>query len=338
MAGKDGNKAPTLRESLLSEAHKYSFVQAYRLLRLLILQDSSTTAQQGEARIEIRPLLSPDLPDAGVAAISPWTSGGEERYAISAPFPGLSEASSSLPTFYTENLRQASSEETEAGDFLETLARPFYRFFFDAWAKYRLSYGLIEKGDDDALERLLCLAGMPFPSLRESLTNPLSLLAALGSATQMPRSAEGFCTFLVNLLTEPTVRVEECVAQWLAIPQNQLFSLGARNHRLGQTAYCGSIFEDHVGRFDVVIGPVEEARFQAFLPEGPLFRQLQEGIRYFVDQPLDWSLRITIDASEIRAACIGEAEAGKLGWNTWLATEAPPLENEVVLWPSGPLP
>ncbi len=334
MAGKDGHKAPTLRESLLSEGHQYSFVQAYRLLRLLVLETPSATTEQGEARIAVRPFLSPDSPDTGVVAISPCASSGEEGYTISVPFPGLYEASSSLPAFYTEDLlTEASSGQTQVRDSLESLTRPLYRLFFDAWAKHRLSYGIIEKGDSDCLERLLCLAGIPFPSLRERLANPLSLLACLGPSTQMPRSAEGLRIFLASALAEPTIRIEECVAQRVAIPDDQQFCLGTRNHCLGQTAYCGCAIEDHTGRFDVAIGPVGEARFQAFLPDEPLFQELREGIRFYLDQPLDWSLRISMDPAETRTARIGEADAAKLGWNTWLSTEAPPRENGVLLWP-----
>ena len=334
MAGKDGHKAPTLRESLLSDAQQFSFVQAYRLLRLLVLQDSSTTTEEGEGRIEIRPLLSPDAPDIGVAAISPWTSAGAEGYTISAPFPGLREASSPLSALYAEDLpREASFGETQSFDSLESLAQPLYRLFFDAWAKYRLSYGIIEKGDNDATERLLCLAGIPFSSLRERFTNPDSLLAGLGLSTQMPRSAEGLRTFLAKVLGEPTIRIEECVAQRVAIPEDQLLSLGVGNHRLGQSAHCGSAIEDHTGRFDLVVGPVTPRRFQAFLPDGPLFQELQEKIGYYLDQPLLWAVRISMGTSEIRPACLGEAEAGRLGWNTWLSAEGAPRENDVVLWP-----
>ena len=334
MAGKDGHKAPTLRESLLSEGHQYSFVQAYRLLRLLVLETPSATVEQGEARIAIRPFLSPDSPDTGVAAISACSSEGEEVYTISAPFPGLREASSSPPAFSIEDLlREISSSQTQARDSLELLARPLYRLFFDTWAKHRLSYGIIEKGDGECLERLLCLAGIPFPSFRERLANPLSLLACLGPSTQMPRSAEGLRIFLASALAEPTIRIEECVAQRVAIPEDQLFSLGTRNHCLGQTAYCGCAIEDHTGRFDVAVGPVGEARFQAFLPDEPLFQELREGVRFYLDQPLDWSLQISIDPSEMRPARIGEAGAARLGWNTWLSSEAPPGKSGVHLWP-----
>ncbi len=335
MAGKDGHKTPALRESLLSEGHRYSFVQAYRLLRLLVLGTPSVTVGQGEARIAISPFLSSDSPETEVAAISACPSQEEEEYTISAPFPpAFREALSSLPASYSEDLlREISSGRTRARDSLELLARPLYRLFFDAWAKHRLSYGIIEKGDGDCLERLLCLAGIPFPSFGERLTNPLSLLACLGPSTQMPRSAEGLRIFLASALAEPTIRILECVAQRVAIPEDQLFSLGSRNHCLGQTAYCGCAIEDHTGRFDVSIGPVGEARFQAFLPDEPLFQELREGIGFYLDQPLDWSLRISMDPSEMRPARIGEVGAARLGWNTWLSTEAPPGEIGVLLSP-----
>ena len=87
MAGKDGHKTPALRESLLSEGHRYSFVQAYRLLRLLVLETPSATVGQGEARIAISPFLSSDSPETEVAAISACPTQGEEEYTISAPFP-----------------------------------------------------------------------------------------------------------------------------------------------------------------------------------------------------------------------------------------------------------
>ena len=230
MAGKDGHKTPALRESLLSEGHRYSFVQAYRLLRLLVLGTPSVTVGQGEARIAISPFLSSDSPETEVAAISACPSQEEEEYTISAPFPpAFREALSSLPASYSEDLlREISSGRTRARDSLELLARPLYRLFFDAWAKHRLSYGIIEKGDGDCLERLLCLAGIPFPSFGERLTNPLSLLACLGPSTQMPRSAEGLRIFLASALAEPTIRILECVAQRVAIPEDQLFSLGSQ--------------------------------------------------------------------------------------------------------------
>ena len=338
MAGKNGHKAPTLKESLLSEGHEYSFVQAYRLLRLLVLEGHPLASEQGEERIAFKPLLSPGSPGTEIVAISACPSGGEEEYAISAPFPGLNEAAASLPAFFKEDLpREASPGGAEVLNSLEFLAQPLYRLFFDAWAKHRLSYGLVEKGDNDCLERLLCLAGIPFPSLREHLTNPLVLLACLGLSAQMPRSAEGLRVFLATILAEPTIRIEECVAQVVAIPEEQHFSLGTKNHSLGRTAYCGCSIEDHMGRFDVAIGPVGEERFQAFLPDQPLFQELREGIGYYVDQPLDWSLRISINPSPMRTACLGRADAARLGWNTWLSCEAAPRENGVVLWPQGPL-
>ena len=92
-----------------------------------------------------------------------------------------------------------------------------------------------------------------------------------------------------------------------------------------------------MGRFDVVVGPVGEARFQAFLPDRPLFQELLEGIVYYVDQPLGWSLRITISPPEIRTACLGEEETAKLGWNAWLSIEGPHRESEIALWPLPPL-
>ncbi len=334
MAGTDGKQTSPLKEQLLSAGHRYSFVQAYRLLRLLVPEAPFTDALGKNERITTRPHLSPDSPDAEVISIAEDIASGQERYTITAPFPGLYGVSSPLPPFYTEDLPgEASAGGTVALDSLECVAEPLYRLFFESWAKHRLLYGIIEKGEDEGLDRLLSLIGVSRASLKGRLGNPLSLLACLGPATQMPRSAEGLRAFLAGILAEATVRIEECVPQMITIPEDQLFSLGVKNHCLGETAHCGSRMEDRVGQFGVGVGPVGDERFLAFLPDMALFKELQEGIRVYLDQPLDWYLQISVKPSEIRAACLGTAGASTLGWNTWLSSETPPGECAVRLTP-----
>ena len=334
MAGKDGRESPTLEERLLSEGHRYSLVQAYRLLRLLLPEGSLGAPGGSEERLFARPHLSPDSRGAEVISIVKEKGSEQEGYTISARFPGLFETPFPLPPLYAEDLgEEASAGGTTVRDSLECLARPLYRLLFESWAKYHLSYGIIEKGDMEDQERLLCLISVSVASLKARFPNPLSLLFCLGSATQMPRSAEGLRAFLAGLLHEPTLKVEECVPEKIAIPGDLLFSLGVRNHSLGETALCGSRIEDQTGLFHVRVGPVSGARFQSFLPDKPLFQALREGIRFYMDQPFDWRLQIAIEPSEIGPACLGNARESRLGWNTWLSSERPHQENTVTFAP-----
>ena len=99
-------------------------------------------------------------------------------------------------------------------------------------------YGIIEKGDDEGLEPPVVPRRGFLSFLRGRLSNPLSLLACLGPSTQMPRSAEGLRAFLAGILAEPTVRIEECVAQNGRNPRRSAFlarrqeSLSRRNSAL----------------------------------------------------------------------------------------------------------
>ena len=325
-----------LKKRLLSEGRRYSFVQAYRLLSLLILRDPFADEGDVEKRILSRPDLSLDFPGTDIISISEDLGTDPERYSITATFLGLYGVSSPLPTFYTEDLLQEASEDrTIVRDFLDFINQPLYHLFFKCWARHRLFHGVVEKASTETLERMFCLIGFSSPSLKECFETPYSLLRYIGLATQTPRSAEGLRSLLADALSEPTVRIEQCVPRVVDIPEDQRLSLGVRAHCLGETSYCGSKIDDFTGQFRVRVGPISEEGFQTFLPDKPLFQKVRSMIRFYLDQPFSWDLQVAVERGEIKMASLGDMGTSRLGWNTWLSFDEPPEENLIRFVPSG---
>ena len=73
-----------------------------------------------------------------------------------------------------------------------------------------------------------------------------------------------------------------------------------------------------MGRFRVEFGPLPEERFHRLLPDKPLYGNIEESIRFYVDQPLDWDIELIVKGEELQTLQLGEKRWGQLGWNTWV--------------------
>jgi type VI secretion system protein ImpH len=82
--------------------------------------------------------------------------------------------------------------------------------------------------------------------------------------------------------------------------------------------------------FQVQIGPISYEQFRLYLPQGRLFPQFHQLIRYFVGAEFVFTVQLLLtanDAPEFRLG--GQADHGvRLGWETWLLTE--PVDNVVL--------
>src|SRR5882762_10124157 len=145
MVPSTGQSPADLKNSLLSEGHRFSFFQAARLLKRL----------QGED-LRIRPELSFGFPSADVSSIEQRPD--QKGYRLTATFLGLYGVSSPLPAFYTEELLR--DESGAARDFLDIVHQRLYALLLAGWQKYRLFFQLEEAKDPAPLDMLLALCGL----------------------------------------------------------------------------------------------------------------------------------------------------------------------------------
>ena len=107
-----------LIDELVEHGHEFSFVQVMRLARRYLDSDGEAGIPgiPWQERVRIRPELSLAFPAADVAKVE--RDGDNLR--VTATFLGLYGPSSPLPTFYTEDLMEESSnDESVFRDFLD---------------------------------------------------------------------------------------------------------------------------------------------------------------------------------------------------------------------------
>ncbi len=332
MARANGRQDADMREQLLSEGQRFSFVQAFRFLRNLLYEEMGPEANEQDVlkRIRVRPELSLAFPETDIVSIEEL-SGDPSRFLITATFLGLYGTSSPLPTFYTEDLLQEKAQDLSISrDFIDIFNTCVYLLYFRAWGRHRLFYKLVEEQDQAVLERLYCVLGLGGDILREGVKNPYAMLRYTGLMTQFPRSAEGLRAILADGLFNQDCHVVQFVERTVDIPQEQRFALGISGNRLGENAYLGVEITERMGKFRISVGPLSSEDFDRFLPDKPAFDDLKTLVRFYLDQPLAWDLEAVLLPEETATTRLGEPIWSRLGWNTWLFSDGYMPENTAV--------
>ncbi len=319
MAGKNRGQAPDLKQRLLTEGRRFSFVQAIRMLRHVLRSkmDPEAGEKEMQSAIRVRPELSLAFPETDITVIED-TSKKSPSYLITATFLGLYGTSSPLPTFYTEDLLlEQSQDRSISRDFIDVINARVYWLYFKTWRRYRLFFNIIDDPDQDTLQRLFCLLGLENEQLRGSVYDAYGLLRYTGLIMHFPRSAEGLKAMLLDGLQQPTVRITQCVERQATIPRDQRFIMGESGNLLGENAYLGMEISDRMGKFRVHFGPLGIEEFERLMPDQKLFEKMENMIGFYMDQPLDWDVEVELNPQEIETARLGECRWARLGWDTW---------------------
>lgn len=312
-----------IKETLVTNGNRFSFVQAIRMLRYLMseVQDGIPNEETIGQSIRVRPQLSLNFPDTDIVAIEEVPR-DPSFFLLTVTFLGLYGVSSPLPTFYTEDLIDEKLQEvTVLRDFLDIVNAPFYRLFYQCWTKYRQFIKIIDEQDPVYLERLFCFLGLGIEEHRREIPDAQALIPYVGLFTQFPRSALGLKTLLKDILHVPSLDVVQCVRRKAVIPEDQRLFLGTSRGCLGVDSYVGQEVDDRMGSFRIVIGPVEADMFHEFLPDTEKFNKMARIIRLYLDKPLTWESEVSLYHGEVKTVCLGESRWSRLGWDTWIFSE-----------------
>ncbi len=334
MAGQDGEQNTALKTELLEKSGNFSFIQAMRLLRMLIRDKAGDVdGHILDSAVKARPELSLSFPQSDIAGIE-QISEAPLKFQITATFLGLYGVSSPLPTFYTEDLLQEELQDGSASrSFIDIINSRFYQIFFNIWCRHRLFFKVIEEPSLLYLQRLYCLLGPESEKLRQCVDDHYGALRYIGIATQFPRSAEGLRVLLSDCLEEKEIAIEQCVERTVEIPKEQRLLLGITGNSLGEDSYLGDEFTDRMGKFRIHVGILDADSFHKVLPDTPKFRQVEQLIHFYTDQPLLWDMKVKIDRKEIKTARMGENTWSRLGWDTWIFSDTMPETAETLFLP-----
>lgn len=313
MADAHGSESPAMKQRLLKQGERFSFFQAYRLLRLL-------AQQQGHAQpeLKVRPNITLNFPGTDLSEVRETAPG---TFRLTANFLGLYGVSSPLPNFYSERLLDEFHEGRHSNrDFLDIISQTIYPLFFRAWLKSRAHLRIKEFGDDRLLEIFHTFVGINQPLRYLNRPGFSHLLRFAGLFSQFPRSAMGLRTIVAALYPGSNVQVIQQDEHWQSIPGDQHLQLGKQACTLGEDSHLGSMVRTRTSNLTIRIHDVDQSLFLSLLPGQHEFRKLAFVVRYYLFDPLHIRLDLKLRPGAVRPVELGAPNQNwaALGRDTWL--------------------
>lgn len=312
MASNARQQTLALKQRLLAHGDRYSFFQAWRLLRLLCLQ----SGLEPDEAIRVRPRLGLGFPQTDLQGVE---QRAEDRgFRVTANFLGLYGVDSPLPTFYTEDLLDEQADGHSVNrEFLDILAQSIYPLFFQAWLKSKPALRVVEYGDERMLAILYAFVGIGAPDRHLPRPGVGSLLYCGALYSRQVRSAAGLQAIVQACLPEARVTVEQLRAIWLPIAPDQRFGLGLQACTLGEDSHIGGQCLT-LGGLMLGIEGLSADHYKQLLPGGAEHARLRFLVDYYMVESIPVQLQLTLRAEEIPVLRQADADGRSLGADIWL--------------------
>ena len=304
-----------MKKRLLTQGERFSFFQAYRLLRLLAKQEGTS-----QPVVSVRPNVSLDFPGTDLSEIQEVGTG---RFRLTANFLGLYGVSSPLPNFYAEQLLDEFHDGRHSNrDFLDIISQTIYPLFFSAWLKSRAHLRIKEFNDDRLLEIFHTFVGINEPLRFLSQPGFEHLLRFAGLFSQFPRSGMGLQTIIAALYPQSRVEVVQQDELWQTIPAEQRMQLGQQACTLGEDSHLGSLVRSRSSNLTIKLHDIDQTLFLALLPGQREYQKLAFVVRYYLFDPLHVQLDLQLRPGAVQPTQLGAPDGNwaALGRDTWLVT------------------
>lgn len=327
---------PGVVESTLQEPERYEFFQLVRLYEMVFRKRGGAYAGDAVSeRIRFRNSLrlgfAPSQVDAMLPAYLLDESGLEtaelEQVEITPSFIGMLGINGTLPIHYTEQVihHERFKRDASGRAFLDLFTNRAVGHFYRAWKKYRLPVQYETDRRNRFLPLILSLAGLGFAALRERMEgapgaiDDESIAFFAGLLRQRPVSAESLECALSGYFKEKIV-IEQFVGRWYVVPTDQRSTLGGRNAALGRNLLLGERVWQRNLRIRIHIGPLDHARYMAFLPKGDIAAALEKILSLATGGQFEYEIRPILRASEVKPLALGKGQGGRLGYDTFVLT------------------
>jgi type VI secretion system protein ImpH len=139
------------------------------------------------------------------------------------------------------------------------------------------------------------------------------------------RSAAALEQILSDYFDVP-VEIEQFAGAWYRLDRATLSRMNEGEsipEQLGAGAIVGDEVWDQQSRVCVRLGPLTLERYQDFLPGGAAFEPLKAMTKFFSNDEVDFEIQLIMKRDEVPRCEVGaEGELPKLGWVSWLKSEA----------------
>ena len=357
MAPTSGRNRANLSEQLRSEAYRFDFFQAVRLLQSEAAEQSH--AQRGWRRypvgrdfppgqeaVRFRALPSHGFPPGSIKEIrdDDRTAAGDKAgpSEMLVTFMGLTGPNGVLPRHYTTLLIERFRDgDPTLRDFFDLFNHRVVSLFYRAWEKYRFPIAYERsQADDTAREDLFTrclysLLGLGTGGLRGRMEfDDEAFLFYAGCFAHRGRSAVSLKTMVADYFEMP-VEVQQFVGAWLYLDRDDQSALPSSrlpdglNSQLGVSVVVGERVWDVESKFRIRLGPLGYRDFCRFVPSGDALRCLCQLVRAYVGSQFDFDVQPVLRGDEVPWCKLGGAgddgdgaDAARLGWNTWIRSGA----------------
>ncbi|WP_207239027.1 type VI secretion system baseplate subunit TssG [Pseudomonas sp. GW456-L15] len=317
-----GLAAPALSE-LSRGIREYSLFQAVMLV-VDRLRDAHPDMSDDELYDQLEFQANPSLgfPASDVDRVEFFHEHGLLHARLRFNLIGLFGAGSPLPAFYGEQALGDGEEGNSTRNFLDLFHHRLQRLMLPIWRKYRYRASFSSGALDPFSSQLFALIGLGSSEIRQARElNWKRLLPYLGLLSLRAHSAALIEAVLRYYFKHAQLVIEQCIERRVAILHEQRNSLGLGNSVLGEDLVLGERIRDRSGKFRIHIRELDWQRFHEFLPIGFGYQPLCALVRFTLRDPLDYDIRLVLRQEEIRELCIGEQNACRLGWTSWLGRE-----------------
>lgn len=243
---------------------------------------------------------------------------GEIKFILN--FLGLYGINSPLPRCYHE---QISFQERILGtgniplqNFLDIFNNRFYWLYYQSWKKYRFYLNLNGDPENKIAERINSFIGRGiFTKPASAAISDFTLLKFAGVISQRVRSKEGLKILLTHLFPDFPVKIKEFIPHWVELVD--VPELGSEDFKLGKNSFVGSSTVDYTSRICIEVGPVSFDDYLNFLPGTVNAKKLNELLKLYVNDGLEYDVRFKIKADTIVSVSWND-ERLKLGSTFWL--------------------
>jgi type VI secretion system protein ImpH len=320
MAGETGPAPDPLAATQEIEARPYAFdfFEAMRRIECawptLPRLGDATLPQDEPVRLGHKPSL--DFAPSMLASVERIAGG---RLRILGYFFGLFGPQGPLPLHLTEYVhdRMTNARDDTLAAFADVFHHRMLSLFYRAWADARPTVQYDRPDEDAFAEYVAALIGIGQPTLRDRDDWPdrakLYFAGLLAASVRTRAGLEAILTEYLGL----SVRIDECVGEWLDIEPEERMRLGdRRTARLGMSVLGERVYSAQ-HRIRIVIGPVNPGELLQYLPGGASLRRLRAVVLNYLGLEHAWDVQFVVRRARLPALRLGAF--GHLGWTGWLA-------------------
>lgn len=325
--------APTRMDELLfTLAEKPYSKDLFALMRRL--EADSDAIQWGHATKYRDEILqfgqepSPVFASASIAKLYQYSNGRKPKLAIHSF--GMFGPNGAMPLVFTEYVKERMTHHGDyaLSDFIDIFHNRLIMLFYRAWADSN-SCASLDKPDENFTRYItsLCAAGYSPVQQTDSIPAHAHWHNA-GHLLRQTRNAEGLQNILSGFF-KVAARIEEFVAQWLPLPEEEQTCLGrVKGAQLGFDAVLGRKVMSKQQHFRIHLGPLTQEEYNLFLPNTIRYRQLRDWVRTYVGVEFTWDLCLILKKS-VRNRGIKLGQQKHLGWNSWLGDSHRPATAQI---------